>query len=95
MEELKYTIPNAKASKIISDWCYLYKNTEREVKDGVDPADIPEGTSMLDDTYYQDKYTDAQWVREHIRRWVNQQIGRSRQKQAKNALDSPVNGEIT
>jgi len=86
MAQLTYTIANDKALQIVADWVYLYPNTEREVKDGVDPADIPEGTPISDDTWYQDKYTDAEWVREHILRWARAQVKRSRQKQARDAL---------
>ena len=95
MTQLTYNIPNDKVAQIAEDWIYLYPNTEREVKDGVDPADIPEGTLQSDDTWYQDRWTDNQWVREHIKRWANQQLKRSRQKQARDAVGNQTEGEIT
>ena len=60
---LSYTIAEAKVDEYISDYVYVHKNTELN-----DPEDPDSGL----------KYTDKQWVREHIMRSVKAQIVRGK-----------------
>lgn len=94
MADLNYTIPDDKIEQIANDWIYLYPNTERKLKAGIDPTDVPEGTPISDNNFYEDRYTDNAWVREHVKRWANQQLKRSRRKQAQDSLNTSAEGEI-
>lgn len=89
MAQIIYDIDNAVLPRVTDALLYLFPNNEREVKDGVDPVDIPDDTPMSDDTYYQDKYTDNQWLKEIYRREMIQDIKRSEQKQAQDAVAVP------
>ena len=84
--QVNYTIPDNKINEFVADFIYIYPNTEREVKDGVDPQGIPEGTPISDDTWYQDKWTNKEWTQERIRRWAKDQVNRSRKKQGRDAV---------
>ena len=91
MAELKYLIDDAKLDRIVADWIYIYKNSETICDpDWVDPEDGSECERIP-------KYTDNQWIREHIRRWIVQQIKRSRQKQSIDSASiiASTDGEIT
>jgi len=69
---LSYTIPQAKAVEYISDYVYVHKNTETiDDPEWVDPDDGSKAPQIP-------KYTDAQWVREHILRSVKAQIVRGK-----------------
>lgn len=82
---LTYTIDNANIDEIASDWIYIYPNSETiPDPEWIDPEDGSEAPRIP-------LYTDKQWVKEYIRRWVAQQIKRSRQKQSRddaNAIGS-------
>ncbi len=95
MALVTYNIPDNRIDQIAVDWCYLYPNTERKVKDGVDPRTIPADADISDDKYYQDSWTDKQWFREHNKRRMNNDLKRSRQKQAQDDLTQVIEGEVT
>ena len=90
MAELKYLIDNEKIDGIVADWVYIYTNSETIADpEWVDPEDGSEVPQIP-------KYTDSQWIKEHIRRWIVQQIKRSRQKQARDLVADVGNldGEV-
>ena len=77
---LSYTIPEAKVVEYIADYVYVHKNTEQ-----VDPDD---NDSAL-------KYTDTQWVREHILRYVISQIKRGKQSKYRDAAEASDVSDVT
>jgi hypothetical protein len=96
MVQLTYNIEDNKIAQIEADWIYTRPNAEREIKDGVNAEDIPNGTPVTDDTYYQNVYTDRQWIRESIRRLIVNQIKISRNKQANDLISIvDANNEVT
>lgn len=64
--ELIVEMPDATKAADIADFVYVHKNTETW-DDDADP-DTPEAA----------KYTDNQWVKEHLRRYVQSQIIRGK-----------------
>ncbi len=79
---LSYTISGEKVAEYISDYVYVHKNTET-IPDPkwVDPKD---GTSAPRVA----KYTDAQWVREHIYRYIKGQIIRGKKAKYRDAVET-------
>ena len=77
---LSYTIPEAKKTEYIAHYIYEYKNEELN-----DPKDTDSGL----------KYTDAQWVREHIMRTVRASIVRGRNAKYRNDMVSYNANEVT
>ena len=77
---LSYTIPQAKAAEYVSDYVYIHKNTELN-----DPADASSGL----------KYSDTQWVREHILRTVRGQIIRGKNAKYRDAAESTSADDVT
>ncbi len=71
---LTYEIPAGKVAEYVSDYVYIYKNTETWDDDAdSETPEIP-------------KYTDAQWVREHVRRWIVKQIKRGYYAQQRDGI---------
>ena len=69
---LSYTIPGAKVEEYVSDYVFIHKNTEtKDDPEWVDPEDGSVAPQVP-------KYTDAQWVREHIMRQIRFQIVRGK-----------------
>lgn len=65
-------------------------NIERKVKDGVDPATIPDGTPESDDTYYEDAYpTTKLWAEELLKRHLYR-ILRSGHKQLQEDVETDI-----
>ena len=85
--KLTYTIPEDKVAEYIADYIYVHKNniTEPDPDWEGDPLAVPQIA----------KYTDAQWVREHIMQYIRAQIVRG--KQAKEQADISVGniGDVT
>lgn len=94
MVQIIYDIDSAVLPRVKDALLYIYPNIVREVKDGVDPVDIPDGTPMSDDTYYQDKYTDNQWLKEIYRRQMIRDVKRSEQQQAQDAIAVPADDTL-
>jgi len=76
--KLTYTIPSAKAAEYIADYVRVHRNVET-IPDPkwVDPGDLSEAPQVP-------VYTDGQWVKEHIKRLIRQQIirGKRMERQA-------------
>ena len=68
---LSYTIPQVKVAEYVGDYVYVHENLELN-----DPNDPESGL----------KYTDAQWVREHILRGIRAQIIRGKNTKNKDAV---------
>ena len=65
MAELNYRIPNDELAEDVAAYCRIYPNIET-IPDPSNPkAYIP-------------KYTDVQWVREHIRAFLNLTVKRGK-----------------
>ncbi len=74
---LNYEINNDRAAEYIAYYVLVCSNTETE--EAVNPAYDPENTNpSIPPTIQVLKYTDAQWVKEHIRRHIIKQINRGR-----------------
>ena len=86
MAELKFTIPEGKAAEYISDYVYIHKNTEtKDNPEYVSPEETPDVKSQIP------KYTDSEWVREHILRYIRSQILRGKRAKYRDAeADSNV-----
>ena len=81
--KLTYTIPEGKAAEYIADYIYVHKNTETEVNpDYVDEETTPEVDKTIP------KYTDGQWVKEHILRSIRAQIVRGKNAQTRDNQES-------
>ena len=82
---LNYTIGDNDINEVTADYVYVHENNETKCDpEWVDPEDGSDCPRIP-------RWTDKQWVKEHIRRWVTSQIKRSRQKQARdnaNAIGS-------
>ena len=63
MATFSFDIPLAKVAEYVDDYCYIHGNTELN-----DPNDPSSGL----------KYTDAQWVKEHIVRGVRATVRRGK-----------------
>ena len=86
---LSYTIPEAKVAEYIADYVYIHKNTEtQDDPEWVDPEDGTTAPQVA-------KYTDAQWVREHIMRWVRSQIVRGKNAQYRDAAEAFDVSDVT
>jgi hypothetical protein len=86
--KLTFTISDAKVDEYISDYIYVHKNTETiPDPDWVDPQDGSEAPQIV-------KYSDKQWVKEHILRHIKGQIIRGKNAKAKNALEENNADEI-
>ena len=73
--QLTYVIPDEKVTEYVADYVYVHKNTETIQDPNADPAvDTPIA-----------KYTDAQWVREQVRRIIVRDIRRGLQMSANEA----------
>ena len=83
MATLNYTIDDAKVDDFITDYCYAHKN-EEEIDD---PAYTPTGepNEVIPQI---PKYTDTQWVKEHIRRYAVNQVKRGRERKAKDLINT-------
>lgn len=69
---LNHTIPSAKVPEAVEYYSYLHKNTETIPDPAwVDPDDGSQAPQIA-------KYTDEQWVKEHIRRHIKGQIERGK-----------------
>ena len=80
MATLSYTIPQEKAVEYIDDYIYIHKNIETiPDPEWVDPED---GTSAPQIA----KYTDAQWIRDHILRYIKGQIQRGKNAKLRDAI---------
>jgi len=82
MAELTYTIPNDKLAEYISDYVYVHKNTETI------PDPDNEGQTLP-------KYTDNEWVREHILRSIRGQIVRGKNAKLRDELANPNADDVT
>ena len=82
MAELTYTIPNDKLAEYISDYVYVHKNTETIP----DPDNVGETLP---------KYTDNEWVREHILRSIRGQIVRGKNAKLRDELANPNADDVT
>ena len=83
MAELKYTIASDKVTEYIEAYCYVHKNGE--TKD--DPEWVaPDPNPNNEKAPQVAKYTDVQWVREHIKRGIKAQIVRGKNAMAKDGL---------
>ena len=80
--QLTYEIPDNKVAEYVADYCYIFKNTETI------PDPENEGQTLP-------KYTDAQWVREHIMRWVRSQIVRGKNAQYRDDVESFDVSDVT
>ena len=89
------TVPNDKVDQIVDGYIYVHKN--REMVTVVNPAYINETATPNEPlTIDEKKYTDIQWLKEHIRRTVIGQAKRGekakyiREFNASNITDSDV-----
>jgi len=83
MAELTYTIPNAKIVEYVDDYVYVNHNDETEVNpDYIDSETTPEIPEFIN------KYTDVQWVREHILRFIRLQIRKGKKAKYRDSFDS-------
>ena len=89
MAELKYTIPSDKVTEYISDYVYVHKNTEQ--------IDDPEWVDSEDGTKAPkvNKYTDVEWAREHILRYIKFQIVRGKRAKAQAAINAGNAEDVT
>ena len=77
---LSYTIPEGKVAEYIAYYVYRFANKETIPDPAwVNPEDGSEAPRIL-------KYTDAQWVREHIMRTIREQIVRGRNAKYRNDM---------
>jgi len=77
--KLTYTIPEGKASTYVNDYIYVHKNTETEEVEG---EQVP-------------KYTDGQWVKEHVLRYIKSQIVRGKNMKARDLLIANNADDVT
>ena len=77
---LSYTIASAKVDEYVADYIYIHNNTELN-----DPEDPSSGL----------KYSDKQWVREHILRTIRGQIVRGKNKKAQDGLSANNADDVT
>ena len=77
--ELRYTIPKAKVDEYVDDYVYIHKNRETMPDPNwVDPEDGSEAPQIL-------KYTNQGWTKEHIRRYIGNQIRRGKNAKYRDA----------
>ena len=79
---ISFKIPSEKVAEYVAHYVYVHKNTEtmddpewEDPEDGTTAPQIP-------------KYTDGQWVKEHIIRSVRQQIVRGRNKKYQDDIEA-------
>ena len=84
--DIIFTIENTKMQRIIDAMLMLYPNTELKLKVGAVPDPV---TGEYKPEDYKLKYTDAQWTKEVIRRWIVSQVQRGEQfKAQKTAVET-------
>ena len=89
MTTLSYEIPTAKTEEYVADYCYVHKNTETmEDPTWEDPEDGSVAPQIA-------KYTNNEWVKEHILRYIRSQIVRGHNAKAKDDLESANADDIT
>ena len=87
--ELKFNIADDKVEDYKNAYLFVHSNTEMiDDPDWVDPED---GTTVTQIA----KYTDVQWVREHIMRGIKAQIVRGKDAMAKAAIVGQNANEVT
>ena len=82
MAELTYTIPAGKLVEYVNSYIYVHKNTETI------PDPDNEGETLP-------KYTDVEWVREHILRSIKGQIVRGMNARARDELAATNADDVT
>ena len=90
MAELTYTIANAKVADYIEAYCYIHKNME--LKPNPEYLDEEKTPNVEREII---KYTNTQWVREHILRSIKGQIIRGKVAMARDAMVDQNADEVT
>ena len=87
--DITIAIPQEKIAEYVSDYVYIHSNTET--------IDNPEFISLEETPEIPEKiakYTDAQWVKEHLRRYIIGQIKRGKKAKDRDAYENPNISDI-
>jgi hypothetical protein len=86
---LDIKIPSLKTNEYVGDYVYVHKNIETEDDPAwVDPGD---GTTVPQIA----KYTDAEWMHEHVRRYVAGQVERGKSAKNRDSYVAPKVDDVT
>ena len=88
--QIKINVPSGKVAEYVDDYVYVHENTETiDDPEWVDPEDGSEPDQIA-------KYTNGQWVKEHIRRYITSQIKRGKNAKSRDSLvPTDVDDDIT
>ena len=81
--DIKFIIKDTELQRVRDAILYIFPNTETQPKAG---AKINPNTGTYNPEDYELKYTDNQWLKEFIRRWIVLQIKRAEQKKQQDQL---------
>lgn len=82
MVNIDFDIPNEKVDEYVAHYVYVHKNNETiDDPEWVDPEDGSMAPQVP-------KYTDRQWVKEHIIRSVRHQIVRGRNAKYRDDMEA-------
>jgi len=81
MAKLTYDLPDGNIAEYIEAYCALHPNTETTEPD--------------EDGNTEAKYTDNQWVKEHLRRHIIKEIKRGKEVIARDAINVDEPEDIT
>jgi len=86
---ISISIPEGKVAEYAADYLRIHPNRETIADpEWVDPEDGSVAPQIP-------VYTNGQWIKEHIRRWIAKQIKRGKSVQYRNAETSSVVDDIT
>lgn len=97
---LSYDINNEKAAEYIGYYVLVHRNIE--TVEAVNPEyDSENPNPSIPMTIQVNKYTDGQWVKEHVRRYILRQIDRGKtlskreERNAEDAADATLDSDVT